>query len=134
MRLVKRTDVSALMKRLTSNARLTESFAGPLRRYEADLVVPRDARVEVEVLKAVADRYVMSREDAARRYADQHDLVQELVAALWERAPVGLDPLLADDFARATDDAGRRRALLDQVAQLTDRSATVLHARLTGKG
>jgi dGTPase len=93
--------------------------------------VPRESRLEVEVLKAVADRYVMSRDDATRRYADQRGLVHELVDALMRDAPTGLDPLLADDFAAATDDQGRLRTLLDQVAQLTDTSATSLHARLT---
>jgi dGTPase len=105
------------------------------RRYDADLVVPRESRLEVEVLKAVADQYVMSRDDATRRYSEQRGLVHDLVDALMRDAPVGLDPLLADDFAAATDDVARLRTLLDQVAQLTDTSATALHARLTtGKG
>jgi dGTPase len=103
----------------------------PLRRYEADLVVPADARLEVEVLKAVADRYVMSRDDATRRYVDQQAVVQELAEALLRDAPRGLDPLLADDFAAATDDAGRLRVVVDQVAQLTDGSAAAMLARLT---
>jgi dGTPase len=103
----------------------------PLRRYDADLVVPREARLEVEVLKAVADRYVMSRDDATRRYADQQALVHELVAALLRDAPRGLDPLLQDEFAAATDDNGRLRVVIDQVAQLTDPSAAALHAHLT---
>ncbi len=103
----------------------------PLRRYDADLVVPREARLEVEVLKAVADRYVMSRDDAARRYVDQRALVHELVQALLRGAPSGLEPLLRDDFLAATDDPGRLRVVIDQVAQLTDTSAMALHARLT---
>jgi len=103
----------------------------PLRRYDADLVVPREARLEVEVLKAVADRYVMSRDEAARRYVDQRALVHELVDALLRAAPGGLEPLLRDDFLAAPDDAGRLRVVIDQVAQLTDTSAATLHARLT---
>jgi dGTPase len=105
-----------------------------LRRYDADLVVPREARLEVEVLKAVADRYVMSRDDATRRYVDQQTIVHELVAALLRGAPEGLEPLLRDDFATATDDAARLRVVVDQVAQLTDPSAVALHARLCGSG
>ena len=103
----------------------------PLRRYDADLVVPREARLEVEVLKAVADRYVMSRDEAARRYVDQRALVHDLVDALLRGAPGGLEPLLRDDFLAAPDDAGRLRVVIDQVAQLTDTSAATLHARLT---
>jgi dGTPase len=104
---------------------------GPLRRYDADLVVPAEARLEVEVLKAVADRYVMSRDDATRRYADQQAIVQELAGALLRDAPRGLDPLLADDFAAATDEAARLRVVVDQVAQLTDVSAAAMLASLT---
>jgi dGTPase len=108
--------------------------AAALNRYAADLVIPRETRLEVEVLKAVADRYVMSRDEAARRYADQRSLVLELVDVLQRTAPTGLDPLLRDDFLAAADDVGRLRAVLDQVAQLTDTSATALHAQLTGSG
>lgn len=112
-----------------------EAFPGRgLNRYAADLVVPRETRLEVEVLKAVADRYVMSREEAARRYAGQRSLVHELADALLRTAPAGLDPLLRDDFLAAGDDAARLRAVLDQVAQLTDTSATAWHARLTSTG
>jgi dGTPase len=129
---------SQLIGRFCQSAELATRDAFPsvaVRHYDADLVVPRESRLEVEVLKAVADRYVMSRDDATRRYADQRGLVHELVDALMRDAPAGLDPLLADDFAAATDDEGRLRTLLDQVAQLTDTSATALHARLTtGKG
>ena len=103
----------------------------PLQGYAADLVVPSPARLEVEVLKAVADRYVMSREDAAARYVDQRTVVHDLVAALLHRGPEALDPLLRDDFGGATDDGARLRVVLDQVAQLTDPSALALHAHLT---
>jgi dGTPase len=94
-------------------------------------VVPAEARLEVEVLKAVADRYVMSRDDATRRYADQQAIVQELAGALLRDAPRGLDPLRDDDVAAATDDSARLRVVVDQVAQLTDVSATAMLARLT---
>lgn len=103
---------------------------GPLRRYEADLVVPEDVRHECEVLKAVADRYVMSSTDAVARYAVQRELVHELVDRLLARAPDGLDPFFRPDFAAAGDDAGRLRVVLDQVAALTDTSAVAAHARL----
>ena len=113
----------------------TRAVAGPdpLHGYAADLEVPREARVEVEVLKAVADRFVMSREDATRRYVDQRALVQDLVRLLLQDAPRGLDPLSADDFAAAPDAASRLRVVIDRVAQLTDVSAAALHARLSAR-
>jgi dGTPase len=96
----------------------TREAAGPapLTRYAADLVVPRAARVEVETLKAVADRYVMSRDDATKRYGEQRTLVRELGEAL-----------LADRDRTAAE----VRAVVDRIAQLTDASATALHARVT---
>jgi len=102
----------------------------PLSRYAADLVVPAVVRAEVEVLKAVADRYVMSRDEAARRYALQTELVHELVDLLSASAPGSLDPILRDSWADAPDDAARLRVVLDQVASLTDASAVSLRRRL----
>jgi dGTPase len=109
-----------------------EAFGtAPLSRYSADLVVPAGVRLECEVLKAVADRYVMSSPDAARRYAAQRDLVHELVDLLLRGAPATLDPLLREAFDAAPDDEGRLRVVVDQVASLTDTSATAWHERLT---
>jgi dGTPase len=42
-----------------------------------------------------------------------------------------LDPLLREAFVAAPDDAARLRAVVDQVASLTDTSAVALRARLT---
>jgi dGTPase len=133
----------AALKNLTSHligrfARAAESATreahgpGPLQRYGAELVVPLDVRLECEVLKALADRYVMSSAEARTRYAGQTDLVVELVELLEKTAPDGLEPLFREAFEAAADDAGRRRAVLDQVASLTDASAVALHGRLRG--
>lgn len=103
--------------------------AGPLARYQAGLVVPDGVRHECEVLKAVADRYVMSSPASAQRYAAQRDLVHELVVALGARAPDTIDPFFLPVFLAATDDAARLRVVLDQVASLTDTSAMAAHTR-----
>lgn len=91
-------------------------------RYGADLLVPETTRQEVAVLKAVANRYVMQRAEAQAAYAAQRELLAELCAGLLGRAPRHLEPPYAADFAAATDDAGRVRAVVDQVASLTDTS------------
>ena len=103
----------------------------PLRRYDAELIVPRDARLEVEVLKAVADRYVMSRDDAARRYADQRSLVQELAEWFRRRAPENLEPVFREAYIQSSDDAAALRVVIDQVASLTDTSAIAAYRRST---
>ncbi|GAA2270490.1 deoxyguanosinetriphosphate triphosphohydrolase [Streptomyces hawaiiensis] len=108
--------------------------AGRLTRYAAELVVPRETRMECAVLKAVADLYVMQRAEQERLRADQRIVVAELAEALTARAPDGLDPQFRALFDRAEDDRARKRVIVDQIASLTDTSARSLHARLTGQG
>ena len=103
-----------------------------LTRYGAELVVPREQRLECAVLKAVADRYVMQRAAQARRRAEQRVVIAELAQLLLERAPEGLDPQFRSLFETAPGDRARRRAVVDQIASLTDAAATALHRRLAG--
>lgn len=105
---------------------------GRLTRHRASLVVPHGTRLECAVLKAVADRYVIQREDQEKLRADQRIVIAELAEALVSRAPDGLDPQFRSLYTAAADDAGRLRAVVDQIAALTDASARTLHARLTG--
>ncbi|CAM5365141.1 deoxyguanosinetriphosphate triphosphohydrolase-like protein [Streptomyces finlayi] len=106
--------------------------AGRLTRYSAELVVPRATRNECAVLKAVADRYVMQRDEQERLRADQRIVIAELAEALTLRAPSeGLDPQFRALYDTAADDRARKRVLIDQIASLTDSSARSLHARLT---
>jgi dGTPase len=95
---------------------------GPLRRYAADLVVPR----------RVAARYVMNRRDVTTVQSRQRELLTELIDLLADRAPAALDPALRPDWLAAPDDAARLRVVVDQVAGLTDLSAPAWHARLAG--
>ncbi|MFE4535849.1 deoxyguanosinetriphosphate triphosphohydrolase [Streptomyces scopuliridis] len=106
---------------------------GPLTRYAAQLVVPREARHECAVLKAVADRYVMQRAEQEVLRADQRILLAELAGALTARAPEGLDPQFRALFEAARDDRARKRVIVDQIASLTDAAARSLHAGLTGR-
>jgi dGTPase len=105
---------------------------GPLRRYAADLVVPRAVRAQSALLKGMALRYVMRRPHAEGRYVEQRELLTELVRALTIRAPDGLDPVFEPLWKAAPDDAARLRVVVDQVASLTDPAAVAWHQRLTG--
>ena len=105
---------------------------GRLVRYGADLIVPRRALLECALLKAVAAHFVMSREEALAYQVEERRTVTELVEALWKRAPAELDPQFAEAFTAAEDDAAALRAVVDQVASLSDTSATALHSRLLG--
>jgi dGTPase len=107
--------------------------AGPLSRYAADLAVPDWARAECALLKGVAGYYVMARADAMERQAAERVLLGELVDALVDRSQ-RLEPLFAEAYAAADDAAGRLRAVVDQVASLTDTSARGWHASLCTRG
>ncbi|MET7764284.1 deoxyguanosinetriphosphate triphosphohydrolase [Streptomyces sp. NPDC005393] len=104
---------------------------GRFTRYAAELVVPRATRLECAVLKAVADRYVIQRVDQELVRADQRVVLAELGEALIARAPEGLDPQFRALYDAAEDDTARLRAIVDQIAALTDASARTLHAHLT---
>ncbi len=104
---------------------------GPLRRYGAGLVVPPLVAAEVALLKAVALRYVMRDPSRLAMQTAQRALLAELVDALLSTAPASLDPIPRAGWDAAPDDAGRLRAVIDQVALLTDAQATGRHTRLT---
>ena len=101
---------------------------GPLTRHHGDLVVPRAARAECTVLKAVAAHYVMYAAERVEIYTRQRDVVAELVAA-YQSDPARLDPDLRADWDAATGDAAALRVLVDQVSSLTDVRALSLHRR-----
>jgi len=103
---------------------------GPLVRYAADLEVPEETRDEITVLKAIAAHYVMRSDDRMRQQEDQRALLQGLVKALVDTEGRELEPDLRADHDAATDDAGRLRAVIDQVASLTDLSAPHWGVRL----
>ncbi|MER7892377.1 deoxyguanosinetriphosphate triphosphohydrolase [Micromonospora sp. NPDC094482] len=107
---------------------------GPHRRYAADLVVPRPVRARCALLKGIALRYVMRRPGSRGRYERQRQILAELVAALVERAPDGLDPVFAPLWAAAPDEPARLRVVIDQIASLTDPAAVAWHTRLVRRG
>jgi dGTPase len=106
---------------------------GPLTRYDADLIVPRETRLAIAVLKGLAAHYVMRAADRVTLMATQREVLAELVAALHETGPAELEPAFRDDHARAGSDAARLRVVVDQVASLTDASAVQWHDRLVRK-
>jgi dGTPase len=102
----------------------------PLRRYAADLEVPRPARAQCALLKGIALRYVMRRPGSPERYQRELTILRELVATLLQRAPEVLDPVFAPMWHAAPDDHARLRVVIDQVASLTDPAALAWHHRL----
>ena len=81
-------------------------------------------------LKGVAAVYVMTAAERQPVYVQQREMLTELARALLAQAPAGLEPNFAAVWAGASDDAARVRAIVDQVASLTDMSAVAWHRRL----
>jgi dGTPase len=109
------------------------SGAGPLRRYAADLVVPREVRAQCALLKGIALRYVMRRRSVEPWYSRQREILTDLVEVLADQAPDGLDPVFAPMWKAAGDDAARLRVVVDQVASLTDPAAIAWHRHRRGR-
>jgi dGTPase len=131
---------AAEAKRLTSEliARLSAAAVdstrgaygdGPLTRYAADLLVPDWARAECAILKSLADRYVMRRQETVLLQSRQREQLEALADAVLAVAPAPLEPWLQTAWHEAADDAGRLRVVVDQIASLTDTSAAAWHAR-----
>ncbi len=132
-----RTDLAAL-KDMTSMliGRFVQSVGvatrerygdGPLTRYAADLVIPDDVRAECAVLKGTAAHFVMFTDERKSVLGDQREQIHELVAAYRDQPEARLDPLHRVDFLAAADDGAALRAIIDQVASLSDPRAMVLH-------
>lgn len=109
---------------------------GALTRYAAEVVVPEATEVEIATLKGVAAHFVMTRDLRGPEYDLQRDVLAGLVGALVEAGEGALEPAFADDLRVARsrgDDSLALRAVVDQVASLTDARA-VWWARALGVG
>lgn len=98
---------------------------GQLTRYDGDVVVPDLVRAECAMLKTTALLFVMLSDVRAVLLGKQQEIVAGLVTA-YQRDPTRLDPMQAEAFSRATSDAQALRAIVDQVASLTDVRAHLL--------
>ena len=106
---------------------------GALTRYSANLEIPREQKIEVDFLKAIAGHYLINAAASQERYAKQQVVIHELVEMLFQAAPKELDPIFEDDWKVATNDSERLRVVVDQIASLTDPGAYALHAHLLAR-
>lgn len=133
----------ALLKDLTSQligrfcdntVRATRAMygTGPLGRYDADLVIPAEVHSEILILKGIAAHYVMEPRELEPVFLRQRTVIKDLAAALFESGPNKLEEPLAEQWRAADTDVGRLRAVVDQIASLTDVSAHRWHGQLCG--
>ena len=87
---------------------------------------------EILVLKGVAVRYVMVPRQHEPVYLRQRTELFDLADALIATGERNLEPVFAHAWRQAEDEAGRLRAVVDQLASFTDTSARQWHARLCG--
>ncbi|MGP9693114.1 deoxyguanosinetriphosphate triphosphohydrolase [Brachybacterium sp. AOP25-B2-12] len=106
----------------------------PVARFDADIVVPEETRLEIAVLKGLAAAYVMSSASQAPVYEQQEQIIRDLFAALWRTGTTHLSPLYAELWETAGDDDARRRVVVDQIASYTDLAARRLHDVLYVEG
>jgi dGTPase len=100
-------------------------------RYNANLIVPLETKAQIAVLKAVVNLFVMQRKGAAENYAKEQDLILSIVEGL-QNYPQKLDPQFKHQFDNAGSSKEAKRAVIDQVASLTDSSATRLAQEFVG--
>lgn len=106
--------------------------SGALTRYGADLIIPDETAAEILVLKGAAVHYVMAPREHEPVYLRQRTELFDLADILLSSGSGHLEPIFAAAWRRAGDEAGRTRAVVDQIASLTDTSARAWHARLCG--
>ena len=124
------SDMIGRFARAAIRETLATADGRPLARYGADLIVPREIRAEIAVLKGVVAAYVMQSGRRQPIYRRQRGLLVELLHTLWEAGGHELEPAYAADFRAAATETAARRAVVDQVASLTDQSAIAWYERL----
>jgi len=103
----------------------------PLSRFDADLIIPTQSRIEVDVLKAIAGFYLIRAEKSQARYSKQRQILTELVEIVMASEGEDLDPLFLPAWNRADSEGERLRVVIDFIASLTDPGAYSLHAELS---
>jgi dGTPase len=101
-------------------------------RFGGNVIVPNDVQAQIAVLKGIVAAFVMEKDERQPTYVRQRTLLTELLDTLWNGGAghPALEPAYRDDFLRAESANDAKRAVVDQVASLTDQSAIAWHNRL----
>nr|WP_288231150.1 deoxyguanosinetriphosphate triphosphohydrolase [uncultured Gardnerella sp.] len=105
---------------------------GPLVRYRANLVIPENTSYEIVMLKSLAVHFIIAPRER-EVYKREQKILTDLVEVFMSKSPRSHDAMeevFVGDWNECTNDDERLRVAIDQVASLTDGSATTLHAAL----
>ena len=91
-----------------------------LGRQHGNLIIPPQAQAEVTLLKTIAVLYVMDAPVHIARQDRQRERVFRVFDYLSAGAPGSLDPMYRQWWNEASDDAGRQRVVVDQIASMTE--------------
>jgi dGTPase len=119
----------ARLKNLTSTLIGRFALSAVVDGTRKTLVVPPETAAEITVLKGIVSVHVMAHTARQPIYLEQRAMLISLAEHLYSH-PESLDPVFSGDWTLATTPAERKRVVSDQVASLTDQSATALHERL----
>jgi dGTPase len=108
------------------------SAGSEVTRFQSQLLVPSAVRAQISVLKGLVSAFLMSHDSRRPFYEWQRALLVELADALLAKNGAELDATSSAAWKAATDEIAQRRAIVDQVACLTDQSAITMHNRLVG--
>ena len=104
----------------TSEANADLIASNSLGRMHGDLVVPKQAEAEVKLLKTIAVLYVMDEPAHLARQDRQRERIYRVYDYLVAGAPGSLDATFRLWWEQADTDAARDRAIIDQIASMTE--------------
>jgi dGTPase len=123
--------IGSLVRR-TTDATASANASEYLVRYQGSLVVPKDVKAEIAVLKGITSAFLMTHETRRPFYEWQRAILTELADALLNLNGMELDAYCTQAWQQASTEEQKYRVVLDQVACLTDLSALNLHNKLVG--
>ena len=104
----------------TSEANAELISSNTLGRMHGDLIVPKQAEAEVKLLKTIAVLYVMDEPAHLARQDRQRERIYRVYDYLVAGAPGSLDATFRLWWEQADSDAARDRAIIDQIASMTE--------------
>lgn len=124
--------IGSFVRRTTDQTELANA-SEHLVRYQGSLVVPKEVKAEIAVLKGIVSAYLMSDEKRQPYYQWQRAILTELSDALLAANGKHLDNYCLSAWQEASTTEQKHRVIVDQVASLTDVSALTMHHELVTK-